>query len=141
MKKSLLLVLALTTAPASAEWTRVTANVEGDVYYMDWATLKPTALGGRIWGLVDLKKPKADGARSYKGLTEYDCQEERVRSLQYCGYPKSMGDGTPLRCDNSPGAWVYVIPDTIGASNLKLVCSALNPPGQSRYLADDSRMV
>ena len=128
MKKSILLVLALTTAPASAEWAWVAKDVEGNVFYMDWATLKPTALGGRIWGLVDLKKPKADGARSYKGLTEYDCQEERVRILQSCVYPKPMGSGTSLRCANYPDPWSYVIPESVAASNLKLICSALNPP-------------
>jgi hypothetical protein len=64
----------------------------------------------KMWGLYDYKIPQVmAGEKRYssqKTQNEYDCKDERLRTISYLRHPGKMGDGNPIfTSDGPPGAW------------------------------------
>ncbi len=93
----------------------------GRVFYLDFSTIKKTAIGYRVWRLSNYANIN-DGIYSSKSLTEYDCNEESYRVLQLIGFSKPMGEGALMANMDSPQPWNYVIPGSVADDLLKTVC-------------------
>jgi hypothetical protein len=104
-----------------AEWTKY-AEVEVATGYMDLSTIKKTSNGYRVWQITDIKEINNGGEASMKSLTEYDCQDEKLRKLQITGYSGHMGNGKITRREDIPSRWNYIAPESVGASGFELVC-------------------
>ena len=128
-KPTLLTTLILSlmfTATSFAEWTKVSENVDGDTFHVDFETIKKG--GGYVyyWRLTDSIKPTEDGDLSSKTYDEVDCGSPRkYRGLSHLFYRESMGKGSTSNTINpKEPEWSYPFPDSVSESTLGLVCKA-----------------
>jgi hypothetical protein len=115
-KAVLMLLLGVLSSSAAAEWVEVGGN-ESATTYADPATIRRAGNMVRMWHLLDYAK-----ARGIKGikphlsvrmLDEYDCAQERARTLSFSLHSGSMGEGEVVGASNNPGNWRPVPPDTL----------------------------
>ena len=123
MKRMMWLALLL-SQPAWAEWTAF-FETKGSVFYMDYATIRKTESGRRLWALADYRETQRgpEPYRSIKYLREYDCLDEKTRVLQLYRHAARMGEGEVLMSDIKPTGWEVPPPDTASAQSMKQVCS------------------
>ena len=124
MKKLLLTLLVpflLSTSSAWAEWVWVTSGDRTDLY-IDPATIRKDGNLVKVWEINDLKQRHKDGELSSRSRTEYDCKEERYRTLSFSVHSESMANGELIYNTSSVSPWQDVPPDTAVASIMKKVC-------------------
>jgi hypothetical protein len=110
---------------AFAEWTRI-GNTDQAIEYIDYATIRRNGALGRIWTLHDLKVRVADfpsGTMSIRTLTEFDCAQERSRSLSNSAHSGAMATGRSLLVVTTAGEWNYIAPGTVDDGVRKIVCA------------------
>lgn len=122
MRLVLTLLLLSLAAPALAEWTKISEN-NATVHYIDSKITRSTDNLRTASEIQDLKERYKDGELSRRFLAEYDCKENRTRSLSFTTYSERMAKGNVLAKGDTPEAWVTVQPGTIAARFLKFVCS------------------
>jgi hypothetical protein len=112
----LLTLLALASGNAGAAWVEVGSN-DFATTYADAATIRKSGSSVRMWHLVDHTKSRGiEGIKPYlsiKMLDEYDCAQERTRTLALSLHSANMGEGEALGSVNTPGDWRPVPPDTL----------------------------
>lgn len=122
MKKALLMAAAIVAAaPACAEWTQISTAKSVGVFYLDFSTIRSTSSGRRVWMLVDRYNAHSDGTYSDKMLSEVDCSESRIRTLQWTSYGGKMGAGKAIPV-SPPQPWQYIEPDSTGEVIAKALC-------------------
>ena len=126
MKRLLLgLMLLVTAGAASAEWTVAGGN-DQFVQYVDRATIRRNGNLVKMWVLSDLKTVQTDAGDSYlssKAQQEYDCKEEKSRTLAYASYDKTMGDGKVVTSNSNVRAeWEPNYPGSLGETQWKIAC-------------------
>ena len=107
-----------------AEWTRVTDNDEGDVYYVDFERIREHNGYVYFWRLRDHLKPNYWGELSASIYYQGDCQRFRTSLLSGVFYKEPMGGGVgetkkPTEDDKD---WYYPTPDSENETILKEVC-------------------
>ena len=116
------LVLSLLSTPVLGEWKKVSKNVEGDTFYVDFERIRKH--GGYVywWDLTDRLKPGKFGHLSGKVYRQGDCKLFRYKGLSYSHHKEPMGRGTgdinTLKED-----WYYPSPNSSGETVLKSVCA------------------
>jgi hypothetical protein len=129
MKQLLVVVLLLLSASAWAEWTRVSRS---DAYtvYADIATIRKKGDMVKMWALFDYKT----GLISSNGLArlskhfsekyqyEFDCDDERQRTLYASWHSGNMGDGEVVDSGADHSTWLPVPPGTVAATLWKIAC-------------------
>jgi len=128
----LLILLMLSSGPAYAEWVAVSHNKEGMTVYVDPDTIRTKGSMVKVWELYDQEivqtgqKPGLTGLGgsflSMKALSEYDCAEERSRSLAYQHFTGNMGRGKLVYSNSVEGKWEPIAPDSIGRFVWKFAC-------------------
>ena len=124
MKKLLITFLVLFSTNAYCEWTVVDLDKDGNGY-MDFSTIKRSSTSVRVWELLDFKNTQSLGSIYYNSIVsfrEYDCSQDRVRSLSSTYFSNTMGSGNPMKQLNQPSDWMYVLPKTVGAKKLNILC-------------------
>lgn len=125
MKQLLLgLMLLVPATAASAEWTRVEYN-DNYILYVDRATIRRNGNLVKMWSLVDYKTVKTvvgQSNLSYKAQEEYDCKEEKSRTLAITWFTGQMGRGTVNHTDNRTGEWSPIAPESNGEVMWKITC-------------------
>ena len=127
MTKRLLmgLILVMTATAAMAEWTRVDSSDEF-ILYVDRATIIRNGHLVKMWGLYDLKTVQTgaagDSYLSDKAQSEYDCKEEKVRTLALIFFSGQMGNGKVVYSDSDTMKWIPVPPGSFGATLWKIAC-------------------
>src|ERR1700694_761304 len=105
-KAILLLLLAFVSHGAAAEWVQVGAN-ETNTSYADPATIGKEGAIVKMWDLRDFKtvqaRPYGMPYLSQKMRREYDCTEQRARTIELLHYSENMGQGDITHSDSEPG--------------------------------------
>lgn len=96
-KTVLMMLLAVASSSAAAEWINVVKVAAGS-YYVDTATIRSDGNLVRMWTLYDLNKPVFNETNgkpyaSQKVQSEFDCKEKLWRMLEYSWYTGKMGEG------------------------------------------------
>ena len=123
----LFLVLALSGSSAFAEWVKVGGSIDGSTTdYVDRATIKHNGDKVKMWVMKDSKTTaKFNGVkfRSILGLSEYNCANEKLRTIQLTAYSGSMGKGQPVWVeDGGSNGWEVIAPGTSGNVMWKIAC-------------------
>ena len=126
MKRLLLgLMVLMTAGTASAEWTQSGGN-DQFIHYVDRATIRRNGNLVKMWDLADFKTvQKSAAGESYlsnKIQTEYDCKEEKSRSLAFTWFSGKMGSGKVVYSDSFPGKWSPISPGSVGEALWKIAC-------------------
>jgi hypothetical protein len=123
-KKTLLLALLLSTGCAWAEWQEVGRSVQA-VVYIDPENIYKNGNLRRVWTLIDTAEKDKDGTASIRTRNEYDCKEERMRTLSISHHSEAGAGGNQLFSYTFAGqtAWSDIPPKTGTFTILKIVCA------------------
>ena len=113
MRMVLCLMLALVSAPASAEWVKARENAQF-VTYIDWDIVKEGNVR-RVWYLQDVKKrvsAEIGGFLSAKSRWEFDCGLKKARVVELATFSGPMAKGKRLSQDNEADEWAAIPPDS-----------------------------
>ena len=107
-------------------WTAI--NVErGAILYADRTSIRKNGYFVTMWDLQDLIRPiGGEGISmpfmSTKGQREYDCKNEKFRSLSLTTYSGNMGSGQFDNSSSKRSEWRIVPPDSIAETLWKTAC-------------------
>lgn len=125
MKKLVATLLILCVGPVWAEWVLYNSSIDGDAqFFYDPTTVK----GGNIkkaWTKTELKKPlkgPQGNAFSLRTYDEFDCVNERMRTLSFEAFSERNFAGQTLYRSSEPTRWDYVPPQTIQKTLFDNVC-------------------
>ena len=132
MKQHLLTMmtaLMLSACMANAAWTRIDES-DDTVVYADIDSLKRSANTATLWHLNDLKTARQtlitmSAGQSYlstKVQQEFDCQEQKVRTLSFAAHSRKMGSGNVVLADDEATHWVSVFPGSIVPLLFEMAC-------------------
>jgi hypothetical protein len=106
-----------------AGWTKVSTNVAGATYYVDFERIKKHDGYVYFWYLSDYLKPTKYGDLSDKTYAQGDCKKFRYKWLSMSFHKESMGGGEISLTSNTPDKdWKYPPPDSSIETVLKSVC-------------------
>ena len=122
MKKLLVLLFSLMISFNSyGEWMKITANIDGDTYYIDFDTIKSHNGYVYYWGISDYITPNSRGNMSAKIYYQSDCGLDRSKYVSGTFYNESMGKGKG-ETSTPPDDWMYPPPDSVYGFILDIVC-------------------
>lgn len=121
MRLILALLLATLTAPARGDWVKY-GESDNAAYYYDPATITKNGDFARVWQFQDFKRRAADGSRSARLLSEYDCKGSQYRILDWSTHSQEMLRGEKLDSGDEAGKWIDIVPGTSPAAVLEDLC-------------------
>jgi hypothetical protein len=127
-KVILMMLLAVVSSNAVAEWVAVTHNKTVFVY-ADPATIRKAGNMVKMWELIDFKTvqlpDKNKPYMSIKYQLEFDCNKEQSRILTYYAYSGNMGGGEMAGFSSNPDKWEPVVPDAASEFLWQTACGKL----------------
>lgn len=122
----LITLLVLSSGAVYAEWVKIGGNDEnGLTTYADPDTIRRKGDLVKMWTLYDYKIPQTEAGVSYLSLRmqdEYDCTDERTRSLAVTSYSGNMESGKPIYNNSDAGKWAPIAPRTLYQTLWKFAC-------------------
>ena len=119
-------LLVLNSGAAYAEWVKVSDRDEaGKTVYVDPATIRRNSNLVKMWQFYDYTTVQTVGGvrfLSNKEEWEFDCVEERSRSLGLKEFSGNMGSGTVEYTNSQVGKWIQIMPDSIGHTVWTVAC-------------------
>jgi hypothetical protein len=122
MRIVLCFLFALIAAPALAGWERMAEN-DDVTYYIDPATARKDGDFRKVWKILDLKQKGKSGEMSRKTLIEYDCKEDRSRTLSYSLYSEPMSGGNLILSNDYYSRWAVLPGGTDDAVTRSVLCA------------------
>ena len=123
---SILLLLAIVSSSATAEWVPVGSN-ETDTLYIDPSTIRSADNKAKMWALNDYTSTQRLDDRepfmSEKTEYEYDCNGEQTRLLYFTSHSANMAEGEVVDFNVVPGEWTRVLPGSGLAILWKIACA------------------
>lgn len=128
----LLLAMIFVTNSALAEWVAI-AESDSGISLIKTESIRKSGSKVKLWALDDMASPveMSDGEyRSSMTQIEFDCKNDRTRTLSGAFYSGSMGEGATvfLFSENEKGEWRSVIPDSVGQSQFNYACERVRLP-------------
>jgi hypothetical protein len=120
----LMMVLAVVSSSAMAEWVEVLSGVGGTAY-VDTATIRKVGDKVRMLQMIDFKAVQIVAGDKYMSIREereYDCKEVQSRNLAYTSYTGNLGEGEVVWNSASLGEWSPTKPNTVLASLWNYAC-------------------
>jgi hypothetical protein len=127
MRKAIVMViLAIISRSAVAEW-KVIGTTETYTIYADSGTIRKTGNTVKMWDLFDYKaiqvRSKKGSYMSLKRQQEYDCKEERSRTLATIYHSGRMAEGKIVDTDFESDNSIPVPPGTANGVLMELACA------------------
>jgi len=113
-KVILMMLLAVVSNGAMAEWVKVGSN-KNTAIYVDQTTIQRAGNMSKMWQLTDFNTPNKDMGEEYlstKDQNEYDCKEAKLRRRASSQHSKNMGGGKVVYSDSYTSKWKPVPPDS-----------------------------
>ncbi|NJD26638.1 MAG: hypothetical protein FIB06_14680 [Betaproteobacteria bacterium] len=124
MKKAILTLLLVAMSTAATADLVIVGETADAVFYIDPTTIHKNGNFPRMWRLENQKQRNEDGRMSLLILSEYDCKEERSRTVSFSEYSESMASGRMLGSMSTPSSvWVNIAPGTANAALLRAACA------------------
>ena len=130
MKKLILIITLLVSivmfsSPSYSEWTKLSKNMMGNIFYVDFERLRKNSGYVYWWDMVDYLKITDQGILSHKQYRQGDCKLFRYKVLDYIFYKEPMGGGKPIsvKPHGEYKDWQYPPPNSSMEDVLKAVCS------------------
>ena len=120
----LALLLAVVSGSAMAEWVQVGESAN-QTYYVDPATSRQHSNAVKMWILFDFQEPKNLGSDAYLSLKvedEFDCLNERRRTLYGSFYSGRMGHGDNFFTNSKASDWAPVTPEGVTRALWDFAC-------------------
>jgi len=122
----LIILLFLNSAPAYAEWVKVSDGDETEkTVYVDPATIRRNSNLVKMRQFYDYKTVQTVGGIRFltaEEQWEFDCAEERSRVLALKEFSGNMRSGTVVYSNTEVGKWQSVAPGTLGHKLWTVAC-------------------
>ena len=121
---SILVFTVMFSSTSWGGWTKVSENISGTNYYVDFERIRKH--GGYVywWELMDQLKPNKWGSLSSITYSQGDCRLFRLKILSDTFYKGQMGKGDANGGSNKPDKdWRYPAPNSTSEIIQKSVCS------------------
>jgi hypothetical protein len=122
----LIILLFLNSAPAYAEWVKVSDGDETEkTVYVDPATIRRNSNLVKMRQFYDYKTVQTVGGIRFltaEEQWEFDCAEERSRVLALKEFSGNMRSGTVVYSNTEVGKWQPVAPGTLGRKLWTVAC-------------------
>ena len=122
----LIILLFLSSAPAYAEWVKVSDGDEAEkTVYVDPATIRRNSNLVKMRQFYDYKTVQTVGGIRFltaEEQWEFDCAEERSRVLALKEFSGNMRSGTVVYSNTEVGKWQPVAPGTLGRKLWTVAC-------------------
>lgn len=128
IRKILLVVLSMSTLSAAAVEWRLLTDKSSTKMYLDYSSIKIENQVRKAWLLLDDVVPNKSGALSTLFLSEFHCEQQKYRVIQFDNYKENMARGQSLRTYRLDEEWTYIRPNTTWGDVLLEVCK---PPQSS----------
>ena len=119
---------AVKSSSAASGWVTV-VNTDIGTISVDVTTIRKAGNLAKIWSLTDFKTVQtAHNGQTYKSTKaqwEYDCNEERERTLYFSLHSENLGEGQVLHTNAEPTKWMPVPPRSGIEIMWKLACGKL----------------
>ena len=122
MKKLICICFALLASTAWAEWVYVAEN-KWALYFIDPTTIRRDGNLRKVWAMTNLRVRDKDGELSRRTRVEYDCKQERARTLFISTHVDPMAQGETLINASLTGEWGEVPPNSVQSIELSMVCA------------------
>jgi hypothetical protein len=124
-KVILMLLLAVVSGGASADWIKVGSN-ETDTLYVDPSTIRWNDDTAKMWAMNDFKvTQRLDERQPFKSEKveyEYDCKLAQSRLLYFTSHADNMAAGEVVDFNFVPGDWARVPPGSGLEELWKIAC-------------------
>jgi hypothetical protein len=128
MQKIILaIVLAAISNSAIAEWTKIGHTANFKQYSYDSGLRKNGSIV-KMWSMADYNATQQISSKKYLSTMsqdEYDCKEERTRSLILTWYSDNMGKGDQVYSIHDPQQWEPNPPGSLIEDLWKVACGKL----------------
>ncbi len=124
--RKFLLILALFSSSASAQWQSLGGDDE-ETAYADSAGIQRRDQRVKMWALFDLKSPRNFGDLRYASMKiqrEYNCASKESRVVAMSAHSGNMGEGETVYSNNTHYKWARVKPDSAEQALWDIACSA-----------------
>jgi len=127
MKTYLISLLMLIASPAWADWVEVAFSDGGAIHHIDPTTIRKEGNFSKVWVMDNLASARTMGGInnvwSMRSRMEYDCKQERMRSLSISAHSERYARGETLGQENSATQWMDIPPNSVGTKILNWVCN------------------
>lgn len=126
-KAVLMMLLAVVSNSAMAEWREIGGNNKYTVY-INPKILWQDGKIAKMWHLFDYKAVRSSNCHidyiSSILQYEYDCKEEKFRSVYLSAHSEHMGQGESSVVHSSPypDKWEPVVPGSFGKTLFNMAC-------------------
>ena len=110
------------SSPSYSEWIETYSSADGDIFYVDFETIRKVDGYVYYWMLANFLNPRL-GNMSSKVYSQGDCKLFRIKVLSFSFHKEPMGGGTGDSNSPKNPEWVYPPPDSVAETILKKVCS------------------
>lgn len=121
----LLILLAVASSHARAEWVKVTSSTVGVsgtlIAYADPDVVPKYSERVKMREMHDFRRSNLSNTSSKKRV-EYDCNKKEFRQLNATYYSEGMGKGSVVMNVSDPGQWEKILPDTVTEKMWKFAC-------------------
>lgn len=123
----LITFLLLISSTVYAGWVKVGASDDGMTLYVDPDTIRRNGNLVKMWQLYDLTTIRRTGAGdsylSSKNQHEFDCVEERIRTLAFTWFSGNMGHGNAVFTVSDEQKWEPISPESAAQTLWNIVCN------------------
>lgn len=117
----------LSCEPASGEWVAVEKTQSGiTTVYVELNSIRRTEQMVRMWHVIDFKTVQSYlgySVLSVRAQGQYDCVDERTRTLTETGFSGNMAGGAVVYTYPEAGRWQPIAPRTIAHALFQVACS------------------
>ena len=118
-------LLTIVSNSAMADWTKIGGD-DISTDYVNLATIRENGNIVKMWSLANFSNAqKAYDGRSYKSSkiqSEYDCKEEKKRTVAVTNTSQNMGEGEIIFTGSVTNDWSPIVPDSIAEIKWKIAC-------------------
>jgi hypothetical protein len=123
MKRLLLAMVFLAAGTAWAEWVRMGEDSGQITHYFDPKTIGKEGDLRTVRWLEEFRTKDATGVLSTRSMYEFDCQQQRRRTLAFSSHPERWANGRTISSGHRPSNWEAVPVDSFADAFRKLVCT------------------
>ena len=122
MKFIVLFLLALACTASHAMWVTVTRNEVATVY-IDSSAITKIGQNRRVWVVYDLSTPDKTGQQSVKSYIDYDCADNKYKTLSATSHPSKMGNGPAIKALPVAEGWKPISQDSMSRQLFAFACA------------------
>ncbi len=134
MHKAILILLMVISSKSitayESNWFEVgksRGESQGDYFvitsYVDLSTIRIEGNRRKIWTLLNTDKP-IGRIRSSKSLIEFDCKEEKARTIYSVAYYGNMGSGeSKVMPSSKEEEFIPILPRSLNSKEFQITCN------------------